>query len=175
MRGAVEGLEAPHPLGWVLPGLYHEDDFMQRFTSSLDDMLAPVLLTLDTIDAYFDPLLAPADFVAWLGGWVGFEIDENWPTEVSRRLVAAAVELLGWRGTLHGLQHMIQIYAGADSEVHDSGGATWSAAPGGQLPGSPRGQVTVRVPSRIDRARVERVVAASAPAEVQIRVEGSGA
>ena len=76
-RADVPGLTSPHPFGLMLPGVYHGDAYTQAFCEALDTVLAPVLLTLDSIPAYFDPDLAPADFVEWLATWVGLEIDEN--------------------------------------------------------------------------------------------------
>ena len=74
MRGLVAGLDGTHPLGPALPALYQEDVTAQRFLSAFDDALAPILCTLDNIDAYFDPRLAPEDFLDWLGGWVGLSL-----------------------------------------------------------------------------------------------------
>ena len=54
MRTAVPGLVTPHPIGRPLPALYLDDDFTQRLTAGLDEVLAPVLLTLDCLDAYLD-------------------------------------------------------------------------------------------------------------------------
>ena len=98
MRGPIDGLDTPHPLGAALPGLFQDDDFAQRFTSALDAVLSPVFCTLDNLEAYFDPTLAPRDFVAWLAGWVGLTLDENWPVERQRALIAEAAQLYRWRG-----------------------------------------------------------------------------
>lgn len=70
-RAAVPGLPSRHPIGEQLPALYAEDDFAQRFTAGLDTVLAPVFATLDSLPSYFDPRLAPADFLSWLASWVG--------------------------------------------------------------------------------------------------------
>ena len=43
VRGLVDGLASPHPIGALLPALYQEDEFAQRFTSGLDDVLAPAI------------------------------------------------------------------------------------------------------------------------------------
>jgi hypothetical protein len=47
MRGTVPGLASPHPLGGTLPALYADDSFAQRLCDGLDEVLAPVLATLD--------------------------------------------------------------------------------------------------------------------------------
>ncbi|MDQ1374536.1 MAG: hypothetical protein QOJ09_1874, partial [Actinomycetota bacterium] len=83
----------------MLPALYQDDDFALRFTAGLDDVAAPALAVLDNLTAYFDPLLAPSDFLPWLAGWVGIALDENWPEARQRALVARAGELYRSRGT----------------------------------------------------------------------------
>ena len=175
MRGLIDGLESPHPLGAALPGLFQEDGFAQRFTAAFDDVLAPVFCTLDNLEAYFDPRLAPRDFVTWLAGWVGLSLDENWPLERQRALIAQAAQLYRWRGTAKGLAAHVALYTGTEPEVVDSGGCQWSAAPGGSLPGSAEPSVTVRVrvpdPTAVDQRRIDAIVAAAKPAHVIHEIE----
>ncbi len=175
MRGLLDGLESPHPLGEALPALFQEDEFTMRFTAAFDDVLAPVFCTLDNLDAYLDPGLAPADFIAWLAGWVGLDLDENWPVERQRALIAQAAELYRWRGTVKGLAAHVALYTGADPEVIDSGGCQWSKTPGAPLPGTAEHRITVRVrvadPSSVSRRRLEAIVAAAKPAHVVHEIE----
>lgn len=131
MRGLIEGLESPAPLVANLPAIYQEDPLTGRFTLAFDDALATVILTLDNLDAYADPALAPRDFVDWLAGWVGFPIGEAWPEERSRQLIAEAVELYRWRGTIRGLRALLAVYTGLEPEVTDTGAVTWTTTPGG--------------------------------------------
>ena len=74
MRGIVPGLASPHPIGGTLPGLYADDSFAQRLCEGLDELLAPVLATLDCLPAYLDPGTAPLDLLEWLAGWVGIAV-----------------------------------------------------------------------------------------------------
>lgn len=175
MRGLVDGLESPHPLGTALPALFQEDGFTQRFTAALDDVLAPVFCTLDNLEAYFDPRLAPADFIAWLAGWVGLSLDDNWPVERQRALVADAADLYRWRGTARGLAAHVALYTGTVPEVVDTGGCDTSLTPGEPLLGLVEPRVTVRVrvpdPSTVDRRRIDAIVAAAKPAHVAHEIE----
>lgn len=175
MRAALAGLRSPHPLALALPALYHEDDFAQRFLSGFDEVLSAVFCTLDNIDVYVDPSLAPADFVAWLAGWMGIALDENWPLERQRALVAQAGELYRWRGTAKGLTALVALYAGSEPEIEESGGVAWSPVPGAAIPGRAEPQLTVRlrVPSsgQVNHARLDALVAAAKPAHVPHRVE----
>jgi phage tail-like protein len=175
MRALIEGLETPHPIGLELPGLFHDDDFTQRFTAALDDVLAPIFLTLDAIEAYVDPWLAPDDFLTWLSEWMGIPIEEDLPDRRKRMLVARAAILYGWAGTAKGLADLVEAYTDIRPEVTDTGGTTWSAMPGGDLPGSDQFGVTVKLVTddvaSIDTAKLERLLAGFVPASVVLTVE----
>lgn len=175
MRGAVPGLTSPHPIGLALPALYLEDDFTQRFTAGLDEVLAPVLLTLDCLDAYFDLDLAPADFLDWLAGWVAVPVDGNWPEELRRDLVRHAAELHRWRGTTRGVALMARVFTGGEVEVTDTGSVTWSNTAGTAPPAATEPEVRIRVrvadPGAVDVARLRELVAAAVPAHVRTTIE----
>ena len=109
------------PLIRRLPSIYQDGMFLEQFTAGLDDVLAPVIATLDCLDAYIDPPSRRADFVGWLGDWVGLRLDEDWTVERRRRLVAAAAVMFAARGTAHGLVDEIELYTGGASEVDDPG------------------------------------------------------
>ncbi|MEU3061551.1 phage tail protein [Streptomyces subrutilus] len=174
-RGAVAGLASPHPLGPALPAVYADDDLTQRFVTGLDAMLAPVFNVLDCLEAYFDPALAPADFVDWLADWVGAELDGREPLEVRRRAVATAAALHRRRGTRHGLAEAVRLCFGVLPEITESGGAAWSAKPLGPFPGAPRAalhvSVRLRAPGPADAHRLHAVVAAARPAHLPFTAE----
>ncbi|MFF3868970.1 phage tail protein [Micromonospora sp. NPDC001898] len=171
MRGAVPGLASPHPIGQELPAVYLEDDFAQRFTAGLDEVLAPVLLTLDCLDAYFDLDLAPPDFLDWLAGWVAAPVDGDRAPDVRREVVRHAVEAHRWRGTARGVELAVRVAAGARVEVTDNGGVTCSATPTGGPPPDEVPEVRVRVVGEADEALVRRVVASAVPAHVRLTLE----
>jgi phage tail-like protein len=173
-RGTVPGLPTPHPIAGLLPAVYQEEDpFAVRFTAGLDEVLAPVLATLDCLDAYVDPLLAPEDFLDWLAGWVGAVLDENVPLALRRSAVAGAAALHRRRGTVAGLRSALELLTGGTVDVADSGGAAWSATPGGVPPGESVPWVAIRVvaPPGVAVRSVEAVVAAAKPAHVKHSVE----
>jgi phage tail-like protein len=168
-------LGTAHGLWPALPSLYQEDELAGRFLSGLDEVLAPVFCTLDNLEAYFDAQLTPVDFLEWLSGWVGVVLEESWPLERRRNLVAQAGELYLSKGTVWGLAALVALYTGVEPEVVDSGGAAWSPVPGGALPGSPEYQVTIRLRmpkgSQLDRGLLERIVAAGKPAHVTHEIQ----
>jgi phage tail-like protein len=175
MRGTLPDLHTANPLGPMLPAVYQEDEFTMRFVAGLDDVLAATLVTLDCIIDYFDPALTPVDFLDWLAGWVGIEVDESWATERRRAAVATAVEMYRMRGTISGLRANLEVLSGGQVEITDSGGVKWSTSPMGELPGqdSPRLAVRVTVPDVTERitGAIDAIVATAKPAHVIHRVE----
>ncbi|GAA4224060.1 phage tail protein [Actinomadura meridiana] len=174
MRGAVDGLHSPHPLGPRLPSVFAEDDLIQRYVSGLDDLFAPLMTVLDCLEAYFSPDLAPIDFVGWLADWVGAELHGEETERQARGAVAAATALHRLRGTRRGLATAVRLGFGVTPEIAESGGAAWSERPRGQFPGErePRLEVVVRVPdpSKVDERRLDALVGAVRPAHVPYAV-----
>lgn len=173
MRGMVDGLTTPVPIGTRLPAVLQEDDLLLRFAAAIDDTFAPVHLTLDALACYVDPHLAPADFLEWLCAWVGVEPDQTWSTERRREVVAHAAAVHRWRGTRRGVAEAVRLVVDGDVDVTDSGGSTWSSTPGAVPPGDavPSLRVHVRAHVPVDRRRVERVVAAVTAAHVPVTID----
>jgi phage tail-like protein len=178
MRGAVEGLRTRVPVVEQLPAIYQEDEFTRSFLGGFDEVLAPVLATLDCLDAYVDPYLCPPDFLEWLASWMGMTLDDDWPEHRRRQLVAAAIYLFRMRGTVPGLRAELGIYTGGYVEVMETGGTVWSQTPGAALPGASSPRLVVQVfvddPDSINRAGLEAVVAAAKPAHVPHEIEVIG-
>ncbi|ANZ38869.1 phage tail protein [Lentzea guizhouensis] len=166
---------SPHPLGERLPAVYTDDDFTQRFTAALDEVLAPVFTVLDCFAAYLDPRLAPAGFADWLAGWVALDLDESWTASQRRELVARAVHLHRFRGTRRGLAEHVWLLTGGRVEIADSGGTAVSPRPDGALPGSSPAHVLIRIrladPHAVDRARITAAVRRMVPAHVATTIE----
>jgi len=175
MRSTVVGLPNALPLGAMLPSIYQTDDeFIMRFTSGLDEVLSPILSTLDCLPSYVDPRVAPADFLDWLANWVGLEVTFG-DTDLARmRLaVAAAVRLYRLRGTPAGLRDHLELITGGRVELADSGGVVASTTPDTPLPGQDTPRLAIRVTGASDAVAplVEAVVRASKPAHVMHAVE----
>ncbi|MEU1348321.1 phage tail protein [Streptomyces sp. NPDC005795] len=175
MRTGVTGLPTPHPLIDQLPAVYLEQDFLRRFLAALDDVLAPVLLTIDNLPAHLDPRSAPEDFLAWLAQWVAVEPHEDSPVERRRDTVRGAVARHARRGTAAGLADAVRLETGVEAEISESGGTAWSTGPHTVLPGRARPWVTIRVRERpgqgIDRVRLEELIGTEVPAHVGYTLE----
>ncbi len=174
-RGTAPGLRSAHPLADVLPGVYVEDPLAMGFTRGLDTVLAPVFLTLDCLEAYVTPRLAPEDFLPWLASWVGVTVADSWPLERRRRVIAEAVDRHRHSGTRRGLQSHLELLTGGDVEVHDTGGTVWSDDPDVEPPGDavPGLRVVVRVddPSTVDLERLRGDVREARPVHLPFTVE----
>jgi phage tail-like protein len=175
MRGAIAGLENRYPLIEYLPSVYADDQFAVRFTAALDEVLAPVVNTIDSIHGYLDPLLAPEDFVRWLAGWFGVVLDESWPMEAQRAVVAESMELFRMRGTMKGLRRHLELVIDGDVEITESGGVSCSVRPRPEPPTGLTHWVTVRVrPSGrvpVSPEAVEAVIRAAKPVHVLHNLE----
>lgn len=174
-RGVVEGMPTRQPLAGMLPAVYAEDDFTGRFLAGLDEVVAPILATLDCFDAYLDPALAPADFLDWLATWVALPLQEGWGIERRRKLVAMAIVLHRTRGTATGMADLLETVTGGRVEVIESGGCVASSSPGGPLPGSPTADMTVRLivadPSTVHSGRIDALITANKPAHMRHALE----
>jgi phage tail-like protein len=169
MRGRVTGLATPHPLADTLPGLLREDAFAGDLCASFDDLLAPVLLTLDTFADYLDPATTPDDMIGWLAQWLGLTVDPGVDHALQRHELAVAGSLNVTRGTRRSIELAVQSALGVPVEVSESGGARWSPSPGGQLPGDPTPAVAVVVHApaeSVEVDRLDRLVASVTPAHV---------
>lgn len=175
MRGAVLGLGTPYPLHTLLPAVLREDDFVTRWTAGLDDVLAPIVSTMDCMAAYLNPTTAPADFLEWLAGWFGVVLDENLPEDRRRASVAGAVRLYQVRGTIAGLRAQLELVSGGQVDIEDSGGVAAARQPNSPLPGDDVPTLVVRVALPADDPVSERtlqeLIVADKPAHVAHRLE----
>ena len=171
----MPGLATPYPLGEMLPALYREDYFAQNLCEGLDEVLAPIIATLDSLPAYLDPSTAPDDMLGWLAGWMGIVLDGHQTAERQRELVQVGVELLQWRGTARGLRAAVGALFDGPQEIVESGGARYSVEPGAALPGSAQPELLVRLgvadPAGFDIRRLDALVEMAKPAHLPHRVE----
>jgi phage tail-like protein len=178
-RGTVTGLPISRPIVYQLPSIYQDGMFLSAFTSGLDEVLAPVISVLDCLDAYIDPTLAPADFVEWLGGWVGTRLDEDWTLERRRQFLAHAVAVYAARGTGHGLEDELELYTGGTSTVADPGRVWTSSLPTDQTTRQERQtedrtvRVTVDVTdgASVNWPALQAMVRAAVPAHLPVEIE----
>lgn len=103
-----------------LPAIYRKDEFVGHFLCIFEDILQPIEGVVDDIPYYLDPGVTPEPFLPWLASWLGLALDERWPIDRRRRLVASAVDLYRWRGTRRGMSEFLKIYTGVTPQIAEA-------------------------------------------------------
>ena len=154
------------------PACCRTTTFTQRFVRAFDEAYAPILTTLDSLACYFDPRLAPPDFVDYLAGWVGRR---------ARRLVdpgAAARDRGRRRARAPPARHPARHRGGAAPGARRRGDGhrhrrlhLVARRPAATCPAPhpPRMEVRIEVddPDAVDPRRVESLLDATKPAHVR--------
>jgi phage tail-like protein len=99
-----------------LPAVLQDDDESRLF---LDRFLSIFQTTFDNLDAFidnlwymFDPLMTPDNVFPWLAAWLALPVDPTMPLSEQRQLLKGAFQTYRMRGTVAGLQKVIQDYTG---------------------------------------------------------------
>lgn len=97
-------------------------DFTDRFLGIFDAMFRSLEENLANFPRHLDPGGAPADrdadWLAWLAGWLGIELDRTWPEPRRREWLRQAAVLYHRRGTPEGLRRHLLILLGWQNEPH---------------------------------------------------------
>lgn len=175
MRAHLAGLTSPHPIGATLPSVFERDEVAQRLCDALDEVLAPVFASLDSLTAYLDPSTTPVDMLDWLAGWIGVVFHGHETERQKRQLIRTGADLLPWNGTVRCVREAVRAVYRTEPEVIDSGGTACSTEPGTPPPGEDRLGLVVRLavpdPAAFDPRRLDDLVASLKPAHVPHRVE----
>jgi phage tail-like protein len=123
-RGHVDNLETPFPLIQSVPPMLAQDTFVQRMMPAFDEVLAPIISTLDCLDSYFDPEITPDDFLRYLSSWVNSHNENELSVPGLRHSVATAVAMSAWRGTTSSLHTRFFPYDLEDIVLEEGGGVT---------------------------------------------------
>ncbi len=109
LRVEAEG----HDLDRRLPAVFTEQDdtaFLHRYLALFDGLLHDLDRRAAHRDLLVDPASAPEEALDWLASFVGMVLDERWPVEDRRRLIAEAAWLYRYRGTVAALRRYLSIY-----------------------------------------------------------------
>jgi len=71
---------------------------------------------------FYDPHVAPPEFLTWLSHWTAFSLDLDWPEEQKRALIKRAVDLYRIRGTKRGLSLFLRLFTGHEPDIAEN---TW--------------------------------------------------
>jgi phage tail-like protein len=160
-----------------LPGIFSEGEessFIGRYLLIFETILDSVDITISQLPAYFAADTAPEEFLPWLASWLGIVIDEGWPVGRRRAVLANAMELHRWRGTIRGLSEHLLLYTGIKPEIIE-GGSGFKLDPKSKLGhqimlgGGDRSNhfsvvLHTTEPDTLDRARLRAVIEVHRPA-----------
>lgn len=104
-----------------LPAIYQEDpfsrDFLERFLALFESISFDLETELSGLFRYFGPSTTPPAFLEWLGSWLNRALDEQWPLDKKRRLLAEACRLYRLKGTPAGIVGLVEIYTGKTPRI----------------------------------------------------------
>ena len=102
-----------------MPDVYRRDatarrdqppPFAMRFLHALEEVLDPIVATLDSLPAHLDADLAPEHALAGMASWLGVDEVESLPATKRREAVRRAGELARLRGTRAGLELALSLF-----------------------------------------------------------------
>lgn len=104
-----------------LPAIYQEDplsrDFLERFLSLFESITFDLETEISGLFRYFDPATTPPAFLEWLGSWLNRALEEQWPLDKKRRLIAEACRLYRLKGTPAGIIGLVELYTGKTPRI----------------------------------------------------------
>jgi phage tail-like protein len=106
-----------------LPATYQEDpissDFLERFLSIFETVFYGIESEIESLFRYFDPAITPEGFLPWLASWLHLALDEDWPPEVKRNLIAKAIDIYKKKGTPSGIADFIELVIGQRPIIYE--------------------------------------------------------
>jgi len=127
-RSAEKNLPSSLPGASACPAMGRE--FLARLLSLFESFFGGVEHEIASFPSLFDPQAAPASFLAWLAGCLGFDLDDNWDEQKQRQMIAQIFRLSGQRGTAAGLRESLRLFAGVEATIEEPIlNACWWALP----------------------------------------------
>jgi len=110
-----------------LPAIYRRSDAVGRnlvreLCFVFEHMFDSVERNLIDGWRFYDPHVAPQDFLDWLARWTAFTLDLDWPDTEKRALIKRAVDLYRIRGTKRGLSLFLKLFTGHEPDIDEN---TW--------------------------------------------------
>jgi phage tail-like protein len=110
-----------------LPAIYRRSDAVGRnlvrdLCFLFEHMFDSVEVNLTDGWRFYDPHVAPIEFLDWLANWSAFTLDLDWPEPQKRALIKRAVDLYRIRGTKRGLSLFLKLFTGHEPDIEEN---TW--------------------------------------------------
>lgn len=116
-----------------LPAIYDKDDLMGRFLMLFESFWTPIDGQIGHLPAYFDPKMAPPDFLPWLASWFDLTLDQRWPEDRRRQLLRSVASLYRKRGARDGLKEYLEIFTGEKVEIIEHRAHNFTLGAGARL------------------------------------------
>lgn len=104
-----------------LPAIYRQADadsgFLERWLALFRAELGDLERLLELMPQRFEPARTPEQLLAWLAGWLAFDLPEHWRAADQRALLLRVHEIYRQRGTRRGLQQMVELYTGVRPQI----------------------------------------------------------
>jgi phage tail-like protein len=144
-----------------LPPVFSENAFLGQFLLAFEGILAPIEQTVDHFDMYLDPNTAGEGHLGRLASWLGLTLDEKWPSDKQRAVIAEAAELYQRRGTRAGLSRLIEIYGEVSPEITEPK----------DTPHHFEVKLRLAKKSEVDQKSLARIIEANKPAHTTYTLE----
>jgi phage tail-like protein len=96
-----------------LPAVYREDaesaSFLERYLANVEGIYTALEGRIEHVEQLFDTRTVPADYLDWLGGWLGASMDFAWRPATKRLFLSHAPQMFHERGTCAGLVRAIRL------------------------------------------------------------------
>ena len=174
---AAEWMERRSRLLAYLPAIFSEGEegsFLGRYLLIFETMFDSYDETITNLAHYVMADRSPEGFLPWLASWVGLTLDEGWPVERRRAVLARAMDLHRWRGTPRGMREHLLLYTGTEPEIVERGSGLRLGAKSrlghqtvlGRGDRSHHFSVILRTedPAALDRTKLRTVIEAQRPA-----------
>jgi len=110
-----------------LPAVYQDDpvsaSFLDRYLANVEGFYTVLEGKIAAVQELFDPRTIPAEYLDWLGTWMGIVLDGTWSDRTKRLVLSHAAEMFRERGTPDGIIRAIRLMLDAcpdDSLFDDS-------------------------------------------------------
>jgi phage tail-like protein len=158
--------------GWLvgqLPRVMAEDPVLRGFVAAIEEVAGTVRDRVDSVEHHVDTGLAAPEMLQFVAGWLGVELEPTDPPEYQRALVREVGRLLGWRGTRHGIESLLEAATGARVTVLDSGGVFGADEP--VPPPDPSVVVQLDHTGHLSERQVRRFLEAELPLGARVELD----
>jgi phage tail-like protein len=103
-----------------LPAIYQASEQLGRFLEPFDAVLfgpGGIRDRILSLPDLLDPDRTPEEFLPWLASWVALSLRGDLGVDRRRALIANAVPLYVWRGTMHSVQRLLELTTGGEATV----------------------------------------------------------